>query len=381
MAADDDHNDAVLLRALALHDKASALITKGHWARAAENFERAAAAAATLRAHGDDCLLVAFMQAAHASMLVAHSLPPAAGAASPAAARAARADALALVLRATSALERRRAAGTLLAPGVRTAEERFGALRCVPAAARASVPSTRELRRLSPVTPPPWACDPSTPLFGYEAYTKAAYAALRVLGAAAEARRLRSMNSRNAENESIDEGEKDALRAFAARALRLMATPGVVTCREVRFLSEAGLVSAVAGMAAEQRPVVFASAASAASCDGDTDLLGAEVRAAWEALLRSGVLSSRRIVRDGAAQLRELHAARLATQAAAAARGESMHACALPSCGAKEAHAAHFKRCAACKAACYCCREHQAAHWAAHKAACKAARAAAAAAT
>ena len=48
--------------------------------------------------------------------------------------------------------------------------------------------------------------------------------------------------------------------------------------------------------------------------------------------------------------------------------------CSLAGCGAKEAHPQHFKRCAACRAAAYCCREHQVAHWPAHKAACKAAR-------
>jgi hypothetical protein len=52
-----------------------------------------------------------------------------------------------------------------------------------------------------------------------------------------------------------------------------------------------------------------------------------------------------------------------------------LRSCALASCGAKEAHPLHFKRCASCRAEVYCSREHQLADWPAHKAACKAARA------
>ena len=40
----------------------------------------------------------------------------------------------------------------------------------------------------------------------------------------------------------------------------------------------------------------------------------------------------------------------------------------------KEVHAAQYKKCGACKAAVYCCREHQVVDWPAHKKACKAAR-------
>ena len=57
--------------------------------------------------------------------------------------------------------------------------------------------------------------------------------------------------------------------------------------------------------------------------------------------------------------------------------GVPLRACALPSCGAREAHVGHFKRCGACGAVVYCSKAHQAEHWPAHKAACKAARKAA----
>ena len=66
-----------------------------------------------------------------------------------------------------------------------------------------------------------------------------------------------------------------------------------------------------------------------------------------------------------------------AVDAREARRG--LRSCGLASCGAKEAHVDHFKRCSACKMVVYCCREHQLEDWPAHKRECKAARKAAAA--
>ena len=51
-----------------------------------------------------------------------------------------------------------------------------------------------------------------------------------------------------------------------------------------------------------------------------------------------------------------------------------LRGCALEACGAREVHPAQFKKCAACQAVVYCCKQHQEQHWPAHKAACKAAR-------
>lgn len=58
----------------------------------------------------------------------------------------------------------------------------------------------------------------------------------------------------------------------------------------------------------------------------------------------------------------------------AASGAPGLRSCALACCGAKEAHPQHFKSCAACRGAAYCCKEHQTADWPAHKPACKAAR-------
>ena len=89
----------------------------------------------------------------------------------------------------------------------------------------------------------------------------------------------------------------------------------------------------------------------------------------WKAVQKSGVLHKRKLEDkyQGDALVQ------VARQEAALA-AETRLTCALQSGGAREAHAAHFKRCAACKTVVYCCREHQVEHWPAHKAACKAAR-------
>jgi hypothetical protein len=99
-------------------------------------------------------------------------------------------------------------------------------------------------------------------------------------------------------------------------------------------------------------------------------------------LRQSGVLEKRGLVSGVVAQtfahLQEKKGRADRERVAAAAAG-LLKSCALAGCGAKEAHVSHFGKCSACKAAVYCCRDHQQADWPAHKAACKAARKAAAA--
>jgi hypothetical protein len=53
-----------------------------------------------------------------------------------------------------------------------------------------------------------------------------------------------------------------------------------------------------------------------------------------------------------------------------------LRCCARRGCDARELLPDSFKLCAACKAVCYCSREHQSHDWGAHRDACKAARAA-----
>ena len=107
------------------------------------------------------------------------------------------------------------------------------------------------------------------------------------------------------------------------------------------------------------------------------------VSRAYARLRQSGVLERRGLEHDNAAQThaeeKERRARSIREHQEAAASGQ-LKSCALAGCDAQEAHLSHFGKCSACKAAVYCCRDHQQTDWPAHKAACKAARKAAAAA-
>ena len=97
---------------------------------------------------------------------------------------------------------------------------------------------------------------------------------------------------------------------------------------------------------------------------------------AWQRLQRSGVLQARRIEERIAGLAAGQQAFRAAVQSSLTAPGR--RSCALPGCGAVEAHLEHFKSCSKCRTVVYCCREHQVEGWPSHMAACKAARKAAA---
>ncbi len=98
--------------------------------------------------------------------------------------------------------------------------------------------------------------------------------------------------------------------------------------------------------------------------------------AAWRRLLRSGVLRARGI--DEGIDASDQHRKRISAATAADLAAGPLQQCALAGCAAREAHVSHFKRCGACRAVWYCCREHQVEDWPSHKAACKVAREAAA---
>jgi hypothetical protein len=67
------------------------------------------------------------------------------------------------------------------------------------------------------------------------------------------------------------------------------------------------------------------------------------------------------------------HARRAPPVLAAALRAAPPRACALPACGAREAHAHAHMVCSRCRVAAYCCAAHAAAHWrTAHRAQCAA---------
>ena len=114
------------------------------------------------------------------------------------------------------------------------------------------------------------------------------------------------------------------------------------------------------------------SAVAAAGANGLDARLVQQLAGAWQRLQRSGVLQARRIEEKIAAHEPDHLAQRAAIQKSLTSPG--LRPCALPGCGAREAHPTHFKSCAACRTVVYCCREHQVAGWPSHKKACKAAR-------
>jgi hypothetical protein len=82
--------------------------------------------------------------------------------------------------------------------------------------------------------------------------------------------------------------------------------------------------------------------------------------------IEKGIVETHRVVK------------KIVAAAAASCAAAGLRTCALTGCKAREAHVAHFKRCAARGTVVYCCKDHQMADWKAHKPACKAARKAAA---
>jgi hypothetical protein len=92
-------------------------------------------------------------------------------------------------------------------------------------------------------------------------------------------------------------------------------------------------------------------------------------------MLRSGVLRARGI--DKGIDETFQHDLRTRDDLDAEVAAGRLQQCALAGCASSEVHASHFKRCGACRAVCYCSREHQVEDWPNHKAACKAARKAA----
>ena len=101
----------------------------------------------------------------------------------------------------------------------------------------------------------------------------------------------------------------------------------------------------------------------------------ARLLTAWRSLQQCGLLQELEVEQAGECCERTYKS--LAAAQAAKEAGVPLRVCALPSCGAREAHVAHFKNCGACGGVVYCSKAHQAEHWPAHKAACKAARKAA----
>ena len=324
----------VIARVDAFYQKADELGGKGHLLRAAENFSRAAEAARPL---GEDNLVMLHMRLQRGHLLACFATAPDALATVDLRTLAAhRAEFIALLSGAIAVLERRRVAGTLLEGKCTAAEEAwytFDPGRRVKTAGYTAADAAS-----------------SAALIGYEQFLRAAKHATGVLldafWYAAE----------------CSDAQFQTFAQQVVHAAELMQQPR--RHNDKALLYEAMFADALRKTVAET---------GARGLDARLFQL---LAGAWERLQRSGVLQARRveecIAMLGPAQ-QNFHAA---VQSSLTAPG--LRTCALPGCGAKEAHPAHFKSCAACRTVVYCCREHQVAGWPAHKKACKAARKAAA---
>ena len=309
----------------ALHTKAKELASKGHLLHAAENFGRAAEAA---RALGEDNLVFVHLQLQRGNMLGSYAMAaPDQRVCAPQ-----RAGCIAVFSSAVEVLERRRLAGTLLAGKCTAVEEEYAIWRSTTLQHEAVYATNASVAALA----------------GYAGFLLAATNLCNLL--------LNAVHYRA-------ECSYTQFQSFAhhvAHAAELMQQPRYHN--SVGIVVEAEFTGAFREAMEHLRP----------SADGLDARLVQLLEGAWQRLQRSGVLQLRNYetgIGYIAARADAFHAA---VQKSLTTPG--LLSCALAGCGAKEAHPAHFKSCAACRTVVYCCREHQVEGWPAHKKACKAAR-------
>jgi len=304
--------------------KASELDDKGHYARAVEK-QQAAVAAAQALGNTPDCLITAMLQLKQAEYLFKRAE----------AHHESLCLAIKLLMETTMVLERRKDTGTLLVGACRPVEVEWNVLRLSKLHEELDAQAALQLSS-------------AAGFIGYEAYLLAASMLLPHLevltGFFLEQKNERSFTF---------------VLLTAINAVNFLAQPRVRL--PVPLLGERALFKMLYRFESYE--------GSLPSHPAKLVLLDA-----WNRLKRDEALLSQRGLNYGLvdAALRDVHADFVRRSAALAT--ETRLTCALPACNAQEAHAAHFKRCAACKGAVYCCREHQVEHWPVHKAACKAAR-------
>ena len=333
---------ADLSRVIALANKGAELLMKGHWARAAEKYALAVEEAERVFSGSPDCLITAALRHNHVTALMNHAT---ASAVKPADANdVLKKGCFCLLPTATDVLQRRKVAGTLL-PGTCQAVEVTWF--------RAAMRHTLGLHGFT------WSHADAeaqsalvAPYVGLEIFMRVASSLALVLG---------NTEAQHAGELSDEEIELylTTCALFLASALELMALPR--PGYETWLPGEPPLVRSMRELSPQYKQM------------GEAGIYAAQqVHNAWQRVLRSGVLHLRNID-EGIAATNQL-SSRVHKEAAEVAAAGRLRACALASCAACESHEAQFKRCAACKTVCYCCREHQVADWPAHKAACKKAR-------
>jgi hypothetical protein len=322
----------------ALSQKGVEQLRKGRYQRAADKFAAAIAAARALPSAGPDCLVAAHLEVQHSDVYLTQSdvagLPPADRAQALVRAYAALPDVLAV-------LQRRRAAGTLLAGGCTAREEAWWLVQQVQIATVHGLLLKRA------------AVEHFAPLMGYELYMITATVALGAVS--------RAVDERIA---AVAPEQLPVLCGFAASAAELLAQPRPLANQTLP--PEQLFVDKLQAFLAQSR---LGEALPAAR---------AQLEEAWRALERSGAGLQRRAgmpLQRFNEQLDGMKAAALE-----AAGSATLQRCGLRGCGAQEGHLGEFARCALCKAAFYCSAAHQAEDLAAHRGVCDAAQRAAAAA-
>jgi hypothetical protein len=342
-AAPVNVNDDTMASVIALSRKAVLLSDNGLFARAAEKYATAVAAAQSLAQ--PDCLIVASLQADEVSMLFA-ALQCASEPSLTHVAAACERIYCVLLPAIVPALQRRKAAGTLLRGAYRAAETAFfGNME-------------QWNRALKTGEPAPLA--ELVSLTGYQIYVCVANAAV--------AWPMLPLNSNEVHLctvplPTLGADQLAEQRAFVLSALELVQQPRVLDTQ--CFSGEVCLIDNCRLLMSES--AIF---------DALPRAWAQQLRDALQRMERSGVMQQRRMEQGMASNRQQTADACAAAATSAAARG--LRRCALPSCGAREVHVPHYKLCAACQTVVYCSKAHQAEHWAAHKAACKVARKAAA---
>jgi hypothetical protein len=332
---------------VALDKKALTLESRGHWARAAEKYAEAVAAAQAL--DQPDCVIVAHLQAGHANALLAHANT----AGVPAARRVelTRCAFSDLLPAAMASLQRRKAAGTLLAGACRPHEVAWFAAKTAHCLALAANMPNAEAR----VPPTAEEAAAWSAYAGYNTYMLTAAIAVEFCAFASDAYSARTLNLQEATTAI-------ACSVFVERAFDMMQ-------------QRTGASSTLQAMLVRTAQIVIEERQRFRASSGGNDW-HVRILAAWRRLQSSGVLQRRGILQHMSFNDAAVEHTTATAAATAAARG--LHFCALPTCGTQEVHASQFKRCSACLSAVYCCKEHQVQDWPAHKAACRAARKAAA---
>lgn len=330
-----DATSVALRNIVALCSRGEGLRKARLYGRSADKFKEAATELEALDSEPDNLVAVA-LRAKHVGNLIAVAYETDF---EPTGARAAPCQAALLELpRAIAALRRREEARTLLRRRCRKLEEAW-----------AGAMEVENFRRDGMAVPSQYQVDVMSSVVGYYCYMTVAQAAccyfLNVVY-----------------REELDEDEMALtcdLMSFVARALDYI--HGGVMVRDEVITAEADVVRMVMKALEQDRVLPL-----------DTDG-GRKLRSAWRRLQRSGEPTRR---------LSGLLSAVTETTSKPDPLPISVATplCELPACNAPELRASAFKKCGACKAVVYCCKEHQVDDWPRHKAACKAARADAAAA-